>query len=64
MTLSRRTELRISIIALLGALIALVTWSTLALAQEARQAPILSGRLAKLDIKDAVIENSSRKTQG
>ena len=64
MTLSRRTELRISIIALLGALIALVTWSTLALAQEARQAAILASRLAKLDIKDAEMVPSRGRPQG
>lgn len=64
MTLSRRTELRISIIASLGTLTALVTSSTLVLAQSARQAATLVGPLAELDIKDAEMAPSRARSQG
>src|SRR5262245_35790244 len=63
-TPSRRTAPRISIIASLGALIALVSPSIPAFAQQSKQTAILAGPLAKLDIKEAQIEPGLPKPQG
>jgi peptide/nickel transport system substrate-binding protein len=64
MTLSWGTAPRISISALLGALIALITPLIAAFAQQPTQTPILAGPLAKLDIRNAQIEPGRGKPKG